>query len=362
MLLHTLPNGDEVHRYQKCIVVPFEGKRTVLSTCPLNGGYRENLTAVFNNDGNPGAGMACKLRAPTYGEHMALIAGEIGLDPKTSAGMSTAACMDNVSIKSESFEDTVVTAVITGGIETNGGRVGDPATWHEDGGKPKEIKLGTINIMLFISTNLTEGALTRALVTCTEAKTAAIQELLAPSRYSMGLATGSGTDSTVVVCDAQSYVTLSNAGKHSKLGELIGKAVMAAVKEALSLQSDLNPASQHNVLKRVDRFGITEISLWENYKTLGGELSRPRFSDKLYKFANESLNVTYASLYAHLIDQLMWGLISPEEAVTAGRKLLAFMENTHDKRKDISIEQEKTAAITQMISEYSGAVAQLLMT
>lgn len=361
MLLHTLPNNDEIHRYQKCIVVPFEGKRTVLSTCPLNGGYQENLTAVFNNDGNPGAGMACTLRAKTYEEHMAIIASEIGLDSATVTGMTTAACMDNVSIKTESFDNTTVTAVVTGGIKTNAGRAGDPASWHEENGNSKEIKLGTINIMLFISTNLTAGTLARALVTCTEAKTAAIQELLAPSQYSMGLATGSGTDSTIVICDATSSITLSNAGKHSKLGELIGKSVIAAVKEALSLQSDLNPKSQHNILRRVDRFGITEESLWGSYKSAEGKLSRPKFSDKLHHFIVEDVYVTYTSLYAHLIDQLNWELISPLEAIRAGRKLLAIMENQHDKRKDIAIENDKNKAIFQMIEEYTEAIIKLIM-
>lgn len=59
------------------------------------------------------------------------------------------------------------------------------------------------NIMLFIDADLAEGTLARALVTCTEAKTAAIQELLVPSRYSNGIATGSDTDGTIVVSDAE---------------------------------------------------------------------------------------------------------------------------------------------------------------
>lgn len=117
MLLTTLPTGDPVHRYNKCIVVPFTGNRTVLSTCPLNGGYREDLTAVLNNDGNPGAGMACTLRAPTYEEHMAIIAGEAGMDPLHTAAMSTAASMENVAITGQSFDGVTVTAVVTGGIE-----------------------------------------------------------------------------------------------------------------------------------------------------------------------------------------------------------------------------------------------------
>lgn len=72
-------------------------------------------------------------------------------------------------------------------------------TWHERAGTYFEVMSGTINILLHIDADLAPGALVNALVTCTEAKTAAIQELLAPSRYSHGLATGSGTDGTIVV-------------------------------------------------------------------------------------------------------------------------------------------------------------------
>ena len=329
MLLHILPTGDPVHRYSKCIVVPFTGKRTVLSTCPLNGGYQENLTAVFNNDGNPGAGMASVLRAPTYEEHMALIAKEIGLDPEKTSAMSTAASMENVAIETESFDEVIVTAVVTGGIEVNGGRVGDPASWQEVQGKAQPIKQGTINIMLFFNINLTPGALARSLVTCTEAKTAAIQELLAPSRYSMGLATGSGTDGTIVVCNAESDICLTNAGKHSKFGELIGKCVKRAVKSALNKQSGLCPAHQHQVLKRVDRFGITEQSLWEAYAQEEHSLSRADFAEEMYQISTNGEMVTAVSLYAHLLDQLMWDMISPKEAHDMATKLMGIMKKEH---------------------------------
>ena len=69
-------------------------------------------------------------------------------------------------------------------------------------------------------------------VTCTEAKTAAIQELLAGSNYSTGLATGSGTDQTIIVANSDSELYFEGAGKHSKMGELIGKTVTKAVKAA----------------------------------------------------------------------------------------------------------------------------------
>ena len=361
MRLFTLACGDKIHRYQKCIVVPFQGKRRVLSTCPLNGGYREDLSAVFNNDGNPGAGMACVLKAPTYKEHMALIAEEIGLDKETAAGMSTAASMDNVSIQTSDFQELTVTAVVTAGIEVNGGRVGDPALWHEVGGETTCIKLGTINIMLFISSDLTEETLARAVVTCTEAKTAAIQELLAPSRYSMGLATGSGTDGTIVVCNAESQICLSNAGKHNKLGELIGITVKAGVKEALKFQTGLCPESQHNMLKRIDRFGLTEETLWKQYLENSGTLSKPEFSDKLYHLAISKDFVVYSSLFVHLIDQLMWGLLSPQEAVDGGRRLLAILKHSHDK-PSLAVNMKQEEAITQMLDDLVDIIIQSILT
>lgn len=329
MLLAELRTGDEVHRYKKAIVIGFTGRRRVLSTAPHNGGYRENLTAVFNQDGTVGAGLACTLRAPSYAEHMALVAKEIGLDPETACGIFTAAQMENVSVKSETYREVTVTAIVTGGIETNGGRVGDLAEWHEIGGSSVHtMKLGTINIMLHFNVDLSEGAIARALVTCTEAKTAAIQELIAPSRYSTGLATGSGTDGTILIANRDSEICLTNAGKHAKLGELIGKAVIPAVKEALFLQSGLCPKLQHHIIRRMDRFGITEDLLWESCQPDShsqGPFDRARFSEKLDQLATQGKMVTITSLYAHLLDQMNWKMITAGEAYESGVELLHLM-------------------------------------
>lgn len=327
MLLYTLSTGEEVHRYKKSIVVNFTGRRRVLSTAPHNGGLREDLTAVFNHDATVGAGMAVTLKAPSYAEHMVILSRELGLSPEESAGLSTAAQMENVSVKTETWDKLTVTAIVTGGVEVNGGRVGDPASWDELNGKPVEAeKPGTINIMVFINVNLTPGALTRALVTCTEAKTAALQELAAPSRYSRGLATGSGTDGTILSANMDSPILLTDAGKHNKLGELIGRSVKAAVQEALSLQSGLCPASQHNVLRRLSRFGITEDSLWEKARGTGpGGLRRARFAVLTEKLSALEAPLTYTALYVHLLDELSWDLIGPAEAALAGMELLRLM-------------------------------------
>jgi adenosylcobinamide amidohydrolase len=308
------------------------------------------LRAVFNNDCTTGAGMAAELRAPTYAEHIALLASELGLDSDSAAGISTAAQMENASIVAETYGDLTVTALVTGGVEVNGGRAGDPAPWDEIHEREAGHEVhGTINIILHINVDLTEGALTRSLVTCTEAKTAALQELLAPSRYSSGLATGSGTDGTIIVANAESKWTLNNAGKHSKLGELIGRSVKTAVKEALRLQTGLSPERQHDVLKRTDRYGITEDSLWNRYGERrdargGGSMGRAEFSDLVCRLLREGALVSGASLYVHLLDQLSWGLLDGTEVAEAAEKLLILMglplpEGIFGKRKTATLPQ-----------------------
>lgn len=326
-MICRLSTGDGVHRYNKSIVIPFEGKRKVLSTSPINGGYREDLRAVFNNDGNPGAGMACKMRGPTYEEHMRIIAAELGLEPDKTAGISTAASMDNASVKCEVFENLTVTAITSGGVEVNGGRAGDPASYHERKGCVEMFKPGTINIILAIDANMPEGTLARALVTCTEAKTAALQELMAGSNYSSGLATGSGTDGTILLCNAESALFLTNAGKHSKLGELIGCAVKSAVKEALFLQTGLCPCTQHSILKRIKRYGIDEEKIWERYLSSGiaGAMRKADFIHRLHAMDHDGELVALTSLYVHLIDQVDWELLAAGEAAGTGRMLAESM-------------------------------------
>lgn len=131
MKLYTVSTGDIAYRYEKSIVLFFKGARKVLSTSVFNGGYHENFQAVFNHDGKVGSGMPCEMLADTYTEHMQILAKRIGLDPDMVTGMGTAADMENVAIESLKYKELTVTAIVTGGIETNGGRVGDPADYYK---------------------------------------------------------------------------------------------------------------------------------------------------------------------------------------------------------------------------------------
>ncbi|WP_418791896.1 adenosylcobinamide amidohydrolase [Phosphitispora sp. TUW77] len=325
--LHTLSTGDSVYhnRSNRSIILLFEQPRKVLSTSLMNGGYCENLTAVFNHNSNYD-GEAGTLQPPTYEEYMQLAAKEAGLDPDTVSGMGTAASMENVAIQSATYENLTVTAVVTGGVEINGGRVGDPATYFQPIEKSTLHKSGTINIMLVIDADMPPSSLARALVTCTEAKTAALQELMAGSNYSNGLATGSGTDQTIVIANPDSDLYLESAGKHSKLGELIGRVVKQAVKEALLLQTGLSPKMQHSVLRRMKRFGVTEETVWQEYVSdNSGEVIKPQFLEYLSKIDTDGQLVAYTSLYVHLLDQFLWELLPGEEVMQTGSELIALV-------------------------------------
>ena len=158
MKILDLPGGDELYHYKKSLVLKFSGPRDVVSTGPNNGGYRRDLTAVFNNDCNPGGGMPCGIEAETYEKHMELLASkQLGLDPRTCTGLSTAAHMENAAIECMKYEDFTVTAIVTAGINVNAVRVGDPTTWHERAGTYFEVMSGTINILLHIDADLAPG-------------------------------------------------------------------------------------------------------------------------------------------------------------------------------------------------------------
>ena len=106
---------------------------------------------------------------------------------------------------------------------------GDPASYYEEDGNYEMLPPGTINIFLFINQNLTDAAMSRALMLCGESKAAAVSQLLLGSCYSEEIATGSGTDGIVIASNLCGTRTLTDASGHSKLGELIGKSVKSAV-------------------------------------------------------------------------------------------------------------------------------------
>ena len=88
-------------------------------------------------------------------------------------------------------------------------------------------KLGTINTILFTSASLDLATLAASFIPITEAKNIALQELGVRSSYNPEWrATGTGTDQIIVVSGVGGRC--SYVGGHSKIGELMARAVTSA--------------------------------------------------------------------------------------------------------------------------------------
>ncbi|MBP1910542.1 adenosylcobinamide amidohydrolase [Methanolobus bombayensis] len=315
-LLFETTGNEKIYRYSDSILVSLPEGRKTLTTSWLNGGFREDIRTIFNHTIPKGKHAPRELEGGTVPAYLGIIAKRLGADPETSSGLLTAANMDNVAIITKSFRGVEVTAVMTAGIEVNGGRAGDPASYYQENGSHQFIQ-GTINMIVIIGAALPDYTMARAIITASEAKAAALQQLMAPSRYSTGIATGSGTDMIAVVCDGTSSLTLTDAGQHSKLGELIGKVVIKCTHKALELQSDLTVLSQRDMLVRLERFGVTELDYWNVASGLNGANRKAAFFKVLREMSKNPVLVSAIASVLHIVDEISWGLL-PE---TAGGKV-----------------------------------------
>ena len=118
---------------------------------------------------------------------------------------------------------------------------------------------GTINVIVLPNMRLSSRAMARAVITATEAKTAAMADLDIRSRENPRFhqATGTGTDNMIVA--AGTGAPIDNAGGHSKMGELIAKGVYGAVKEAVARQNGI--MADRHVFQRLEERNISVFGL-----------------------------------------------------------------------------------------------------
>ena len=214
------------------LVVSFGEKRRVLSTWD---GYKE-VKFVANNY----TPLALSERTmKKYEEFQKNFPLSLGIHPEEISFLSTGVDMDNLAVCERSFEDLKVCCLATAGAKCNALRTGvDVANYVERNGNFIS-RVGTINIILLNNATLSDGAMARAIITITEAKTAALQDLDVRSTYTpKNQATGTGTDNIIVVSGRMGKPLLLTSG-HTKIGELIGTSTKTAVAQALKKHDGL---------------------------------------------------------------------------------------------------------------------------
>lgn len=142
----------------------------------------------------------------------------------------------------------------------------DTGSFYEPDKPGKQKKPGTINVVLLTNAHLSARAMTRAIISATEAKSAALADLDIRSSYSAptNQATGTGTDNVLVV--EGRGIAIENCGGHTKMGELIARAVYDGVHEAIRKQNGLTV--KRTIFKRLKERGI---SLWDIAKDVAPE-------------------------------------------------------------------------------------------
>lgn len=238
--------GDRDNLWEKTLIIQFPEKRRALSTTD---GFVDSMAAM-NHAAHPDLWMKVHAEMQTghkLGGNLYVrriqerVANFLGLKQEEVAQMSTSADMDNLAVVTRAFEPFVITALVTAGAKNNAQRTGFDEGTFVEGDEPK----GTVNIIVLTNALLTDGAMARALITITEAKTAAFEDLRIPSSYTGGVqATGTGTDS-IIIATGTSGPKVTYTGGHNRIGELIGKAVYGAVIVALGKQDGFRKDLPH---------------------------------------------------------------------------------------------------------------------
>ena len=295
---------DEIYYLGDTILINFNVVRNGISTSKLNGGTSDIYKSVFNQ--HLSQDKIDYLETHDVHDYLIRECEFMEIDADCSTALITLAEMKNVSIVTKSFKNLEVTAISTAGVRTNASRAGDNASYWEENGN---YHFGTINIILLINVNLSESTLTEAFMTATEAKSVALNNLKIPSQYSNGYATGTGTDGLCIFSNLDSKDCLTNAGKHSKLGELIGKAVIDSGTEAMKKQVWITNKSQTNVLSRLNRYNLDIDEFYD-----GLNQDKVQFIRQLQSEMKKGDNVVIASSVLNLIDEVENNRILKEEA------------------------------------------------
>jgi hypothetical protein len=187
------------------------------------------------------------------------------------------------------------------------------------------LQAGTINIEVLLSCPVTHGALARAAMTMTEAKTAALHQLAVRSRYSMDLATGTTTDQFCVAAPLEGRKPHHYTSPGTKLGEYLGAAVRDATLEALRWHNGLEPSFTRGIFHALGRYGVkedvflAEVAPYLNDSEL--ELLKKNCNSVMY----EPLVAAAAYALASILDRCRYGVFPAGAAQEALRQQAASL-------------------------------------
>ncbi|PWW06505.1 adenosylcobinamide amidohydrolase [Paenibacillus cellulosilyticus] len=156
-----------------------------------------------------------------------------GLEPARSAVLMTAAKLTHASAAELSGNRFKLICITTSGTR-NAARAGSDRTVYP------AWRAGTINTVLLFDGQLTDSAMVNVLMTATEAKAAALQDIGLRDMDNGLVATGTSTDAVVLgVSGSSDYGVIHEyAGTATEVGAAVGKLVYDTVHESVMTQHE----------------------------------------------------------------------------------------------------------------------------
>lgn len=226
----TLACGGTLAASPVSLFLSFPSPRPALSTALWGGGLRpvrwalnQKLTGYWPcpsdfPGGSPEAFLSASLRS-------------LGAVSEEACAFLTSAKMERYRRVVRRESSLTAEVIATGGVEKTAARAGDPPLYREEDGAFAPV--GTINLMVLVSASLPTYAMVRALLSVTEGKTAALQDLGIASVSTGRPATGTATDGVMLFADPAAP-PLTDAGTFSLLGSLLAGAARDAVRACLA--------------------------------------------------------------------------------------------------------------------------------
>ena len=232
----TLRSGGYVDIHSSAITVTYNMPYYAISTSPFNGGLHhvmavrnQQLTFFVNNES--------ELPGGSTSDYLAKECVQLDLPIHFCTALLTTASMNRHAYVCQSEDSIIIEVIATAGVEKTAHRAGDGYTYYEKDGAFHTG--GTINLLVFTNCALTDGALTKSLLTITEAKTVALQSIGITSVLSNQPATGTSTDGVIMTIDPNGEL-LTDTGTFSQFGDTLAKAVRSAIEKALENTATLD--------------------------------------------------------------------------------------------------------------------------
>lgn len=164
---------------------------------------------------------------------------------------------------------------------------------------------GEVILILLIDANIPDSTMARAGITATEGITVAVQDL---GLHFDGMpASGSLRQNVVVVSDRDSELFLRGAGKHTKLGELIGRTTIEAVKSSAE-ENGTSIVSHMSISGMLSDYGYDRDSLYR----LSGCEDMSLFIVNMLDRDSDPVALATVSSAIHIYNEVQWGLVSEE--------------------------------------------------